>query len=133
MKVDKTERTPYIMKTSQHFNDVTCASVKNLSYLSLGPIRCFKTFPFPLQMSNLVASQIMSHTDVGSRASSIEKWVAVADICRCLNNYNGVLEITSALNRSAIYRLKKTWAKVSKQVQTTWNKHFKLTTLYNMS
>lgn len=22
MKVDKTERTPYIMKTSQHFNDV---------------------------------------------------------------------------------------------------------------
>ena len=69
-----------------------------------------------VQMSNLVASQIMTHTDVGSRANSIEKWVAVADICRCLNNYNGVLEITSALNRSAIYRLKKTWAKVSKQV-----------------
>lgn len=73
-------------------------------------------FLSPLQMSNLVASQIMTHTDVGSRASSIEKWVAVADICRCLNNYNGVLEITSALNRSAIYRLKKTWAKISKQV-----------------
>ena len=71
-------------------------------------------------MSNLVASQIMSHTDVGSRASSIEKWLAVADICRCLNNYNGVLEITSALNRSAIYRLKKTWAKVCKQVETRW-------------
>ncbi|XP_034457230.1 ras-specific guanine nucleotide-releasing factor 2 isoform X3 [Hippoglossus hippoglossus] len=89
MKIDKTERTPYIMKTSQHFND----------------------------MSNLVASQIMTHTDVGSRASSIEKWLAVADICRCLNNYNGVLEITSALNRSAIYRLKKTWAKVCKQTK----------------
>lgn len=70
-----------------------------------------------LQMSNLVASQIMTHTDVSSRASSIEKWLAVADICRCLNNYNGVLEITSALNRSAIYRLKKTWAKVCKQVE----------------
>ncbi|XP_037609518.1 ras-specific guanine nucleotide-releasing factor 2 isoform X4 [Sebastes umbrosus] len=89
MKVDKTERTPYIMKTSQHFND----------------------------MSNLVASQIMTHTDVGSRAGSIEKWLAVADICRCLNNYNGVLEITSALNRTAIYRLKKTWAKVCKQTK----------------
>ncbi|XP_035524252.1 ras-specific guanine nucleotide-releasing factor 2 [Morone saxatilis] len=89
MKVDKSERTPYIMKTSQHFND----------------------------MSNLVASQIMTHTDVGSRASSIEKWLAVADICRCLNNYNGVLEITSALNRSAIFRLKKTWAKVCKQTK----------------
>uniref|UniRef100_A0A8C4IIC0 Ras protein-specific guanine nucleotide-releasing factor 2b n=1 Tax=Dicentrarchus labrax TaxID=13489 RepID=A0A8C4IIC0_DICLA len=94
MKVDKTERTPYIMKTSQHFND----------------------------MSNLVASQIMTHTDVGSRANSIEKWVAVADICRCLNNYNGVLEITSALNRSAIYRLKKTWAKVSKQAKALMDK-----------
>lgn len=67
-------------------------------------------------MSNLVASQIMNYTDVSSRANAIEKWVAVADICRCLHNYNGVLEITSALNRSAIYRLKKTWAKVSKQV-----------------
>ncbi|KAK7895472.1 hypothetical protein WMY93_020797 [Mugilogobius chulae] len=89
MKADKTERTPYIMKTSQHFNE----------------------------MSNLVASQIMSNTDVGSRAGSIEKWLAVADICRCLNNYNGVLEITSALNRSAIYRLKKTWAKVCKQTK----------------
>ncbi|XP_072288743.1 ras-specific guanine nucleotide-releasing factor 2 isoform X3 [Eucyclogobius newberryi] len=94
MKVDKTERTPYIMKTSKHFND----------------------------MSNLVASQIMTHTDVGSRANSIEKWVAVADICRCLNNYNGVLEITSALNRSAIYRLKKTWAKVSKQTKALMDK-----------
>ncbi|KAI4788752.1 hypothetical protein KUCAC02_035654 [Chaenocephalus aceratus] len=94
MKVDKTERTPYIMKTTQHFNE----------------------------MSNLVASQIMTHTDVGSRANSIEKWVAVADICRCLNNYNGVLEITSALNRSAIYRLKKTWAKISKQTKALMDK-----------
>uniref|UniRef100_A0A3P9L7K2 Ras protein-specific guanine nucleotide-releasing factor 2a n=1 Tax=Oryzias latipes TaxID=8090 RepID=A0A3P9L7K2_ORYLA len=89
MKIDKSERTPFIMKTSQHFND----------------------------MSNLVASHIISHTDVGSRASSIDKWLAVADICRCLNNYNGVLEITSALNRSAVYRLKKTWAKVCKQTK----------------
>uniref|UniRef100_A0A8K9XLK6 Ras protein-specific guanine nucleotide-releasing factor 2a n=1 Tax=Oncorhynchus mykiss TaxID=8022 RepID=A0A8K9XLK6_ONCMY len=90
MKLEKLERTPYIMKTSQHFND----------------------------MSNLVASQIIAHTDVGSRANSIEKWLAVAGICRCLNNYNGVLEITSALNRSAIYRLKKTWAKVCKQTKS---------------
>ncbi|XP_043564174.1 ras-specific guanine nucleotide-releasing factor 2 isoform X1 [Chiloscyllium plagiosum] len=94
MKVDKTERTPYIMKTSQHFND----------------------------MSNLVASQIMMHADVSSRTISIEKWIAVGDVCRCLHNYNGVLEITSALNRSAIYRLKKTWAKVSKQTKAQMDK-----------
>ncbi|ELW70006.1 Ras-specific guanine nucleotide-releasing factor 2 [Tupaia chinensis] len=74
------------------------------------------------QMSNLVASQIMNYADVSSRANAIEKWVAVADICRCLHNYNGVLEITSALNRSAIYRLKKTWAKVSKQTKALMDK-----------
>uniref|UniRef100_A0A803TE39 Ras protein specific guanine nucleotide releasing factor 2 n=1 Tax=Anolis carolinensis TaxID=28377 RepID=A0A803TE39_ANOCA len=81
MKLDKIERTPYIMKTSQHFND----------------------------MSTLVASQIMNYADVGSRANAIEKWVAVADICR-------------SLNRSAIYRLKKTWAKVSKQTKALMDK-----------
>ncbi|XP_074787334.1 ras-specific guanine nucleotide-releasing factor 2 isoform X4 [Athene noctua] len=73
-------------------------------------------------MSNLVASQIMNYADVSSRANSIEKWVAVADICRCMHNYNGVLEITSALNRSAIYRLKKTWGKVSKQTKALMDK-----------
>lgn len=53
---------------------------------------------------------------MNTRVAVIEKWVAVADICRCLHNYNAVLEITSSLNRSAIFRLKKTWLKVSKQV-----------------
>ncbi|XP_069792537.1 ras-specific guanine nucleotide-releasing factor 2 isoform X1 [Narcine bancroftii] len=94
MKLDKNERTPYIMKTSQHFND----------------------------MSNLVASQVMMHADVSSRTISIEKWIAVGDVCRCMHNYNGVLEIMSALNRSAIYRLKKTWAKVSKQTKAQMDK-----------
>lgn len=52
-----------------------------------------------------------------TRVAVIEKWVAVADICRCLHNYNAVLEITSSLNRSSVFRLKKTWLKVSKQVR----------------
>nr|XP_036869426.1 ras-specific guanine nucleotide-releasing factor 1 isoform X5 [Manis javanica] len=87
MKVDKNERTPYIMKTTRHFNDI----------------------------SNLIASEIIRNEDINARVSAIEKWVAVADICRCLHNYNAVLEITSSMNRSAIFRLKKTWLKVSKQ------------------
>uniref|UniRef100_A0A8C0H4E5 Ras protein specific guanine nucleotide releasing factor 1 n=1 Tax=Chelonoidis abingdonii TaxID=106734 RepID=A0A8C0H4E5_CHEAB len=88
MKLEKNERTPYIMKNTKHFNDI----------------------------SNLIASEILRNEDVSARVSAIEKWVAVADICRCLHNYNAVLEITSSLNRSAIFRLKKTWLKVSKQV-----------------
>lgn len=68
------------------------------------------------KISNLIASEIVRNEDIGARVSAIEKWVAVADICRCLHNYNAVLEITSSMNRSAIFRLKKTWLKVSKQV-----------------
>ncbi|XP_070256581.1 LOW QUALITY PROTEIN: ras-specific guanine nucleotide-releasing factor 1 [Myotis yumanensis] len=98
MKLEKNERTPYIMKTTKHFNDI----------------------------SNLIASEIIRNEDIGARASAIEKWVAVADICRCLHNYNAVLEITSSMNRSAIFRLKKTWLKVSKQTKALIDKLQKL-------
>ncbi|XP_078473289.1 ras-specific guanine nucleotide-releasing factor 1-like [Lampetra planeri] len=94
MKLDKHERAPHIMRTSKHFNE----------------------------MSNLVASEVVRRAEVASRAAAIEKWVAVADVCRCLNNYNGVLEIHSALNRTAVFRLKKTWLKVSKQTKTLFEK-----------
>ncbi|XP_069322617.1 ras-specific guanine nucleotide-releasing factor 1 isoform X2 [Eulemur rufifrons] len=98
MKLEKNEKTPYIMKTTKHFNDI----------------------------SNLIASEIVRNEDIGARVSAIEKWVAVADICRCLHNYNAVLEITSSMNRSAIFRLKKTWLKVSKQTKALIDKLQKL-------
>lgn len=98
MKLEKNERTPYIMKNTKHFNDV----------------------------SNLIASEILRNEELTARVSTIEKWVAVADICRCLHNYNAVLEITSSLNRSAIFRLKKTWLKVSKQTKALIDKLQKL-------
>ncbi|CAO2634034.1 Ras-specific guanine nucleotide-releasing factor 1 [Lemmus lemmus] len=98
MKVEKNERTPYIIKTTKHFNDI----------------------------SNLIASEIIRNEDINARVSAIEKWVAVADICRCLHNYNAVLEITSSMNRSAIFRLKKTWLKVSKQTKALIDKLQKL-------
>ncbi|TUH89299.1 Ras-specific guanine nucleotide-releasing factor 1 [Bagarius yarrelli] len=98
MKNDKNEKTPYIMTTTKHFNDV----------------------------SNLIASEILRCEDMNTRVAVMEKWVAVADICRCLHNYNAVLEITSSLNRSAIFRLKKTWLKVSKQTKTVIDKLQKL-------
>ncbi|XP_041081929.1 ras-specific guanine nucleotide-releasing factor 1 isoform X2 [Polyodon spathula] len=98
MKPDKNERTPYIMKTTKHFNHI----------------------------SNLIASEILRSEDVNVRVTAVEKWVAVADICRCLHNYNAVLEITSSLNRSAIFRLKKTWLKVSKQTKALIDKLQKL-------
>ncbi|XP_034291425.1 ras-specific guanine nucleotide-releasing factor 1 isoform X2 [Pantherophis guttatus] len=94
MKVEKNERTPYILMNTKHFNDI----------------------------SNLIASEILRNEDMAARVSTIEKWVAVADICRCLHNYNAVLDITSAFNRSAIFRLKKTWMKVSKPTKAVIDK-----------
>uniref|UniRef100_A0AAQ4PEZ4 Ras protein specific guanine nucleotide releasing factor 1 n=1 Tax=Gasterosteus aculeatus aculeatus TaxID=481459 RepID=A0AAQ4PEZ4_GASAC len=98
MKNDKNEKTPYIMRTTKHFNDI----------------------------SNLIATEILRCDDVVPRVFVIEKWVAVADICRCLHNYNAVLEITSSLNRSSVFRLKKTWLKVSKQTKALIDKLQKL-------
>uniref|UniRef100_A0A1A8DAW8 Ras protein-specific guanine nucleotide-releasing factor 1 n=1 Tax=Nothobranchius kadleci TaxID=1051664 RepID=A0A1A8DAW8_NOTKA len=98
MKNDKNEKTPYIMRTTKHFNDT----------------------------SNLIATEILRCEDTATRVAVIEKWVAVADICRCLHNYNAVLEITSSLNRSSVFRLKKTWLKISKQTRALIDKLQKL-------
>ena len=56
------------------------------------------------------------------RINIIEKWTAVADICRVLHNYNGVLQICAALVNSSVYRLKRTWAKLSKTTKLTIDK-----------
>lgn len=54
---------------------------------------------------------------MAARVAAIEKWTAVADICRCLHNFNGVLQICAAFTSAPIYRMKKTWDKVPKNVR----------------
>ena len=61
-------------------------------------------------------SEIVRRTNITARIQAIEKWAAVADISRCLHNFNGVLQVCAAFTNSAVYRLKKTWEKVSKTV-----------------
>ena len=67
-------------------------------------------------MSALVVFEVVTPTEVSCRAQAIEKWTAVADICRCLHNFNGVLQICSAFTSASAFRLKSTWAKISKSV-----------------
>ena len=89
MKTDKMTRAPHIIFMTNRFN----------------------------QMSQLVVSEIVRRSSISSRVAAIEKWAAVADINRVLHNYNGVLQICAAFTNSSVYRLKKTWEKVSKTVR----------------
>ena len=46
----------------------------------------------------------------------------VADICRYLRNFNGVLQIMAAFVNSSVFRLKQTWDRISKQHKQVINK-----------
>ncbi|KAG7203406.1 hypothetical protein KM043_013474 [Ampulex compressa] len=91
MKTDKATRAPHIILMTKRFNEV----------------------------SQLVVSEIIRRSNMSARVSAIEKWAAVADISRVLHNYNGVLQICAAFTNSSVYRLKKTWEKVSKTTKQT--------------
>ena len=56
-------------------------------------------------------------SEAHERAACIDKWIQVADECRLVRNLNGVLEVCAALMNSAVFRLKLSWERVSKQVR----------------
>lgn len=92
MKIDRADRAQHIILMTKRFNEI----------------------------SQLVVSEIVRRSTMSSRIAVIEKWAAVADIARCLHNFNGVLQVCAAFTNSSVYRLKKTWEKVSKTVEITF-------------
>ena len=103
-KQDKKEKAPHISLMSERFNDVTCC-------LSQSPLWLLNVNSLSLQMCRLIVSDIITAPCNQSRVSRLgkynltshlspltalldilEKWTAVADICRCLHNFNGVMQ-----------------------------------------
>ncbi|CAF0902526.1 unnamed protein product [Adineta ricciae] len=74
------------------------------------------------EMCRLVITEILTQATVNDRVQCIEKWSTVADICRYLRNFNGVLQIMAAFVNSSVYRLKTTWDRISKQHKQVINK-----------
>jgi len=92
-KKDKEAIAPYITKISRRFN----------------------------QVSGMVASEVINGPTQELRAQRIGYWIAVAARCRDLNNFNSVLQITSGLMKSSVYRLKKSWELVNRPLKEILN------------
>jgi CRP-like cAMP-binding protein len=67
------------------------------------------------RVSRWVVTQIITQGEAVERAVAITKFVELGVALSGLNNFNGVIEILSALHSSAISRLKETWALVLKE------------------
>lgn len=62
------------------------------------------------KISMWAATEIIQLKDAGERAVIISKFIIVADELLKHRNFNGVMEMLSALHGSSISRLKQSWA-----------------------
>jgi hypothetical protein len=88
-KATRDEKAPNIMAMIQRFNTV----------------------------SRWVTSEILRMENIKKRAEVLTKFIQIAEGCEKLNNYNGMMEIISGLQSSAIFRLKHTWALCTKHLK----------------
>ncbi|KAJ1553866.1 hypothetical protein HK405_006677, partial [Cladochytrium tenue] len=61
------------------------------------------------QVSGWVAQSILSEKDHQKRKRLIVHFIAIAEKCRTLNNFNTLMAILAGLNTAPIHRLKRTW------------------------
>jgi len=65
------------------------------------------------QVSKWVQTELVKLDNVKQRVAVMCRFLEICEYLRDLNNYNGLMEILSGLNASAIFRLKMTWVELS--------------------
>ncbi|MED6287406.1 hypothetical protein CHARACLAT_015993 [Characodon lateralis] len=102
---DKKENmSPTIRATITQFNAVTNRVIMSLLSQPAEPTS---------------SSSWMPPTTQAHRARIIERWIKVAQECHRLKNFSSLKAILSALHSNAVYRLRKTWAAVSRDSMAT--------------
>ncbi|XP_070837853.1 ral guanine nucleotide dissociation stimulator-like 1 [Chaetodon trifascialis] len=106
---DKKENmSPTIRATITQFNAITNQVIMSLLCL-------------PTDATSSPTSSRRPPTTPAQRARIIEKWIRVAQDCRQLKNFSSLRAILSALQSNAVYRLRKTWAAVSRDSMATFD------------
>lgn len=106
MKSDKKSRAEHIILMTKRFNDGSRLVASEI----------ISRYKFFNQNNFMIIKIFTSRNSIQARVAAMEKWTAVADICRCLHNFNGVLQICAAFTNAAVYRLRKTWDKIPRTV-----------------
>ncbi|KAM9346413.1 ral guanine nucleotide dissociation stimulator-like 1 [Symphorus nematophorus] len=106
---DKKENmSPTIRATIAQFNAITNQVIMSLLCQ-------------PTDTTSSPSSSRRPPTTPAQRARIIEKWIRVAQDCRRLKNFSSLRAILSALQSNAVYRLRKTWAAVSRDSLATFD------------
>ncbi|XP_005924996.1 ral guanine nucleotide dissociation stimulator-like 1 isoform X1 [Haplochromis burtoni] len=126
-KKENRNLAPTVRATISQFNAVTNSVITSLLCTSphlpstsspgLSP-SLSSNFLYP---SSAPSSPCILRTSPCHRARVIERWIAVAQECRELKNFSSLRAILSALQSNAVYRLKKTWAAVSRESMATFD------------
>eukprot|EP00118_Oscarella_pearsei_P004301 m.18153 g.18153 ORF g.18153 m.18153 type:complete len:994 (+) comp27607_c0_seq2:95-3076(+) len=102
-KRNKAERAPSVYKTVDHFNHISMLVTTSIL---------------------LAKNADKAHTqyrEATARAKVTEKWIEVGSECRKVKNFSSLKSILSGLQSSPIYRLKKTWACVQKDIKDVFD------------
>ncbi|XP_054460671.1 ral guanine nucleotide dissociation stimulator-like 1 [Anoplopoma fimbria] len=126
-KKENRNLAPTVRATISQFNAVTNRVITSLLCPSSPSPSTSSPISSPSSSSNFLypstapSSPHGSHTSPAHRARIIEGWIAIAQECRELKNFSSMRAILSALQSNSVYRLKKTWAAVSRETMNTFD------------